>query len=680
MSCGLNIGRNYGKMAADSLAERFKSRKERCGTLLVSLDNIKKSFGSELIFSQVSARIEEKDRIGLVGINGAGKTTLLNTIYGDIEPDEGEISRAGKLSIGYQRQNSGLTLNRTIIEEMRDVFKEAYELSARLEELAEKISQVPPGSPLHKNLSDEYQNAENRMIAMDGYSADVKINTVLFGMGFAQHGRDKIISTLSGGEQTRLAIAKLLLEAPNLLILDEPTNHLDFKTLIWLEDYLAGYRGALLIVSHDRYFLDRVTTRTWELEDGSLTAYPGGYSKYLELRSQAESRTARIFREQQEERAKLADYVAKNLVRASTTKMAQSRRKQLEKLDAQAVEKPHRLKPPKIRLSFSSEPVKNLLSVQDLSICVGSAPNSKLLVSGVNFEIKRGDKVAIIGGNGTGKTSLLRCLISEKNPSFKEIEWGRGVKISYYEQGSDNLDPTLTVLDTLWKLYPSFSEVRLRTTLGAMGLTGDDVFKRVSQLSGGERARLKLAAICLADSNVLILDEPTNHLDLATKEVLEEALREYEGTIILVSHDRYLLDRIPNRIFALEDGVLETYKGKYSDYLRISSMKEPEEPKIKPSSEGEIKFGQATYNKGREQRREQARLRKELADTEASISLLEKEIADIDWETKELSESGGDYIRLGELCSLAVEKQHELSEQMERWVELSSQIEASRGE
>lgn len=633
----------------------------------ISLQNVSRSFGSEVIFSDVNAKIEDHDRIGLVGPNGTGKTTLLRVICGELEPDDGsgEIARGADLSIGYQKQNCGLSFEGTIWQEMQSVFADVYALERRMKELQERMAQE--NTPA---LAEEYRRTEDAFLARDGYQIEVKIKTVLTGMGFAEHGFDKCVDKLSGGEQTRLAIAKLLLEAPSLLILDEPTNHLDFATLSWLEDYLASYKGALLVVSHDRYFLDKLCNKIWELEDGTLWEYKGNYTAYTRQREEQDTRQKKLYEQQQAERAKLEDYVARNLVRASTTKMAQSRQKMLERLEP--IEKPHRrLKPPKIHLEFETEPVKDVLDVEGLTIAVGSGERERVLLSSAEFNIQRGDKVAIIGPNGSGKTTLLRTLLSAQPPIKGRITWGRGVKRSYYDQGSDHLDQSLTVLDTMWKAYPRLYETPLRTTLGAMGLTGEDAHRLVGQLSGGERARLKLAIICLAGSNVLVLDEPTNHLDLPSKEVLQQALAEYEGTLIIVSHDRYLLDRVPNRIFAIEQGALHQYKGGYGAYLKAKAELGPERAAApQPKTESEQK---KQYNRGKEQRREDARRRKEYAEAETLIHTLEEELEQIKAEMAQDSVQN-DYQRLQELCALIEEKQGLLDSALERWLTLSEEM------
>ena len=633
----------------------------------VSLHDVTKSFGSEVIFSGVTAKIEDHDRIGLVGPNGTGKTTLLRVICGELEPDDGpgEIARGSDLSIGYQKQNCGLTFEGTIWQEMQSVFADVYALERRMKELQ---GQMAAGdSPA---LAEEYRRTEDAFLARDGYQIEVKIKTVLTGMGFAEHGFDKCVDKLSGGEQTRLAIAKLLLEAPSLLILDEPTNHLDFATLNWLEDYLSGYKGALLVVSHDRYFLDKLCNKIWELEDAALWEYKGNYTAYTKQREEQDARQKKLYEQQQAERAKLEDYVARNLVRASTTKMAQSRQKMLERLEP--VGKPRRrLKPPKIRLEFETEPVKDVLTVENLTIAVGSGEKERVLLSGAEFNIQRGDKVAIIGPNGSGKTTLLRALLSAQPPVTGRISWGRGVKRSYYDQGSDRLDQSLTVMDTMWKAYPRMYETPLRTALGAMGLTGEDAYRLVGQLSGGERARLKLAMICLAGSNVLVLDEPTNHLDLPSKEVLQQALSEYEGTLIIVSHDRYLLDRVPNRIFAIENGKLTQYKGGYGDYLKARAEQGSE--KSAPTHTKTDSEQKKQYNRGKEQRREDARRRKEYAEAEALIHTLEEELEAAKAEMS-LDSVQNDYQRLQELCTLIEEKQQLLDATLDRWLIISEEL------
>ncbi len=628
--------------------------------MLISLENITKSFGSDIIFKNVTAKIEDNDRIGLVGANGAGKTTLLSVITQEYDYDSGTLFIQNGLDIGYQKQNNGLLQNGTIISEMRSVFNDVYALEEKLHNLRESISKN--STP---QLEEEYRKTEDAFIAKDGYNVDVKINTVLQGMGFAMRDPSTEINKLSGGEQTRLMIAKLLLSKPKLLILDEPTNHLDFKTLMWLEEYLQGYSGAVLTVSHDRYFLNKTCSKIWEIERGELYVYNGDYTKYLQLKKERIDHLQKLYDAQMEEIAKLEDYVARNLVRASTTKMAQSRRKKLENMELAEKPKPP-LKPPIIRLNYDGEPVKDVLKVDSVTLNVGEGENQKNLLNNISFNVERGQKIAIIGGNGTGKTSLLKALMNVNTFESGKFSWGRGVKYSYYEQGSENMDLNLSVLETLWQTYPSFFETTLRSMLGALGLSGETVFKTVGQLSGGERARLKLASICLANSNTLVLDEPTNHLDLATKEILEEALQSYTGTVIMVSHDRYLLNKIPDKIIELHDKTLTEYNGNYDDYLRISAINKPETVQ-KQSVEKQVTENNRNYNRGKEARRNEAKRRKEFAETEELIQNIEKELLEIE-ETLALPDTSSNYQYLQDLCLRQQELQVLLDESMEKWL------------
>ncbi len=638
--------------------------------MLLSLTEISKSYGSDIIFQEVSAKIEDKDRIGFVGANGAGKTTLLNIITENLDYDEGDIARSPQLTIGYQKQNSGLSQNNTIAQEMHSIFSDVYAVEDELRDIQNEMANCSDESRLAE-LNQIYQAKENYFIARDGYQTQVKINTVLNGMGFADHSVEKSISTLSGGEQTRLAIAKLLLEEPSLLILDEPTNHLDFKTLGWLEEYLNQYKGAVLVVSHDRYFLDKLCDKIWEMDRGVLYTYKGNYTKYLQLKEERDIRDFKLYAEQQKEKAKLEDYVARNMVRASTTKMAQSRQKALDKMEV--AEKPKNpLAPPVIKLNYDMEPVKDVLKMSNVSIAVGDTHKITLL-DGVELSVLKGDKIAIIGGNGAGKTSLLKGVINQSTVTKGTVNWGRGVKSSYYEQGSEQMDQSLTVMETMWDKYPQGYETKIRNMLAALGLRGEEVYKTVSSLSGGERARLKLAIICLAGSNVLVMDEPTNHLDLATKEVLENALATFDGTVIMVSHDRYLLDRIPNRIIEVKGGVLNQYKGRYRDYLKQCAN---EQPQVTSTKKEEIREkedesdNQKTYKRGKEARREEAKRRKEYAEAEELIAKLEQDILDIQQQITELA-SSSDYQKLQDLYVKEQETRQLLEQTEERWLELA---------
>ncbi|MBO5384127.1 MAG: ABC-F family ATP-binding cassette domain-containing protein, partial [Ruminococcus sp.] len=503
--------------------------------MLVSLTNINKFYNGNQVLSNINLTIDENDRIGLVGINGCGKSTLLKIITGSVNPDrftekDGIVSFASKTSVGYLEQMGSLNSENTVIAEMRSVFSHYYEAIDRLREIEKEIADGDNSG------GDEYMQLSSWLEANDGYNTDVKIKTVLNGMGFSGEELERTVSGFSGGEKTRLAIARLLLEEPNLLILDEPTNHLDFKTVMWLEDYLKGYKGAILIVSHDRYFLDRLCTSICEIERGFLTRYKGNYSTFVRLKEEAVARQSKEYELQQKEIAKMEDYVARNLVRASTSKSAKSRIKALDKMER--IDKPFsEEKHAKIRFTYAIEPPIDVLSVKGIDISVGEEAGRKTLLEELSFNVRRGEKVGIIGDNGIGKSTLLK-IIQEKLEHKGIVRWNSNIKISYFEQESTNLNKELTVMEELHHRYPSMSELEVRSLLAQVRLTGENVFKETGVISGGERAKLCFAIMMQEHGNVLILDEPTNHLDLASKEAIECALEEYTGTVIFVSLDR----------------------------------------------------------------------------------------------------------------------------------------------
>ena len=542
--------------------------------MLASLTNINKFYNGNQVLKNVSLTIDESDKIGLVGNNGCGKSTLLKILTGSVDPDrftekDGIVSFAAKTTVGYLEQMGGLDSESTVIAEMRSVFEPIHKAIERLREIELEIEMGDDSA------ADEYQRLTSWVEASDGYNTDVKIRTVLNGMGFSGDELERTVSGFSGGEKTRLCIAKLLLEEPNLLILDEPTNHLDFKTIMWLEDYLRSYRGAVLIVSHDRYFLDRLCSSICEIERGVLTRYKGNYSAFVRQREENNARREKEYEQQQKQIAQLEDYVAKNLVRASTTKMAQSRRKQLEKMER--IERPaHEAKSAKIRFTYAVEPPIDVLKVKGVDISVGEGNARKTLVDEVSFDVRRGEKIGIIGDNGIGKSTLLR-IIQEKLPHKGIVRWNSNVKISYFEQESTNLNRELTVMEELHSRYPSLSELEVRSLLAQVRLVGENVFKETGVISGGERAKLCFAIMMQEHGNVLILDEPTNHLDLSTKEAIEEALEEYTGTIIFVSHDRYLLSKIADRLIELTDGGYRCHNFGFEKYLDVLREEQSEQ-------------------------------------------------------------------------------------------------------
>ena len=480
--------------------------------MLASLININKYYNGNQVLNNVSLTIDESDKIGLVGNNGCGKSTLLKILTGSVDPDrttekDGIVSLASKTTIGYLEQMGGLNSENTVIEERRSGVAPIHRAIDRLREIEIEIEMGDNSS------ADEYQQLSSWVEANDGYNTDVKIRTILNGMGFTGDDLNRTVSGFSGGEKTRLCISRLLLEEPNLLILDEPTNHLDFKTIMWLEDYLRSYKGAVLIVSHDRYFLDRLCTSICEIERGTLTRYKGNYTAFVRQREESDARREKEYEMQQKQIAQMEDYVARNLVRASTTKMAQSRRKQLEKMER--IEKPfHDTKSAKIRFTYGIEPPLDVLKVKGVDISVGEGSSRKTLVDEIDFEVRRGEKIGIIGDNGIGKSTLLK-IIQEKLPHKGLVRWNSNIKISYFEQESTNLNKALTVMEELHSRYPSMSELEVRSLLAQVRLVGENVFKETGVISGGERAKLCFAIMMQEHGNVLILDETTNHLDLS---------------------------------------------------------------------------------------------------------------------------------------------------------------------
>lgn len=639
--------------------------------MLASLTNINKFYNGNQVLNNVSLTIDENDKIGLVGNNGCGKSTLLKILIGSVEPDrfterDGIVSTAAKTTIGYLEQMGGLNTENTVIGEMRSVFAPVLSAIDRLREIELEIEMGDNSS------ADEYQQLASWIEANDGYNTDVKIRMVLGGMGFSGDDLDRVVSGFSGGEKTRLSISKLLLEEPNLLILDEPTNHLDFKTIMWLEDYLRSYRGAVLIVSHDRYFLDRLCTSICEIERGVLTRYRGNYSAFVRQREENDARREKEYEMQQKQIAKMEEYVAKNLVRASTTKMAQSRRKQLEKIER--VERPvHDTRSAKIRFTYAVEPPLDVLRVKGVDISVGEGSSRKTLVDEIDFEVRRGEKIGIIGDNGIGKSTLLR-IIQEKLPHKGAVRWNSNIKISYFDQESRGLNRELTVMEELHSRYPSMSELEVRSLLAQVRLIGENVFKETGVISGGERAKLCFAIMMQEHGNVLIMDEPTNHLDLSSKEAIEEALAEYTGTIIFVSHDRYLLSRIADRLIELTDGGYRCHDygfGKYLDVLRdeqAALRRAADAEKQRKIAEDAKNKAAKTYRSKQQRsadaarKNEMRRLEKEIDELQAQIDALTEEIG------KE--EVYSDYELMNKKCAEIDALKQKIDEDFELLIEL----------
>ena len=614
--------------------------------MLLKAENIHKIYNGEPLFSNICLQIDDLDRIGLIGANGCGKSTLLKILLGEILPDreteeEGILVRGSKTSVGYLAQSAALDSEKTVWEEMLSVFSVLLETQ---EKMREAELQMQAGNMA---IAEEYNRMTAWFEANDGYRIDVKIKTVLHGMGFTEPDFHRIVSSFSGGEKTRLAITRLLLESPNLLILDEPTNHLDFETIQWLEEYLQGYKGALLIVSHDRYFLDKLCTSVCEIERGKLTRYKGNYSAFTVQKAAAVERQEKEYALQQKEIAKLEDYVARNLVRASTTKSAQSRRKQLEKMER--IEKPitHE-KRASLRFSYEVEPPQEVLEVRDADISVGEGTDRKTLLEHISFVLRRGEKLGIVGVNGIGKSTFLKEILNVL-PHQGLIRFNKNVKLAYFDQESTNLNPDNTVIDELHDRFPAMLDGEIRSILGQVRITGENVFKRISALSGGERARVCFALLMLENANVMLLDEPTNHIDLPMKEVLEEALDAYTGTLLFVSHDRYFLKRLATQILELTETGAVLHPFGFEQYLEEKAKAKALAAAAAQQAAVQAKPKAVVSHRSKAQRSADAARRNRMKELENEIEQLDLRIAELE-EQMTLPEVCTDYQKMHDVC------------------------------
>ena len=610
--------------------------------MILSLQGVRFSYGGNRVIENASFQIEERDRVGLVGYNGCGKSTLLGIITGDLYPDDGVVAFANGAVLGYLRQDAGLDNAQTVLSEMQRSGN-ADELLARMKQLERAMASDP-------SLLEEYRVVSERYEAIDGYHLDYQIRRILLGMGFPEEHWSKRVGVLSGGEKTRLSLAKLLLQSPDLLLLDEPTNHLDLETLDWLEGYLKTYKGAVLVVSHDRHFLDAVCSKTLQLQNGKTKMFGCAFSQYL-VRKEEEERVERIHYEQTVEKAeKLRDYAERNIVRASTSNMAKSRLKMLDRLDLTAPES-SRHTSLKFEITPQGEPYKEVLTLDNLTVGVGS----KALCSGIDLVLRRGERIAVIGRNGTGKTTLIRTVMGRQRPLAGRVVIGGGVKMSVQEQnlfGIENENPLMYI----WDRYPQMDQLEVRSLLALVGFRDEDVFTPAAGLSGGELARLNLARLSLEHPNLLILDEPTNHLDIFTKQTLFDALEGYEGTLFIVSHDRWFIEQLGCRILLLEDGGAELFES-YSHYRTVAQRRRSDEQQEK--AERKKTVGEAVNQK--EQRREKAQARQRKSELEKGIDALETEEKQLEAAIA-LPENATDAAKLTALCSRLDEVKRELSD------------------
>ncbi len=595
--------------------------------IIAQAQDLEQRFGGNTIFSNISFSVPDNARIGLVGPNGAGKTTLLKIMTGQQEPTSGQFTINKGLKVGYIAQENALDEDKTIWDEMLTVFDNLIEKNKRITKMQEQIAEHPEDEDLLKRYDQLAYDFEQE----GGFTYQAEIKSILNGFNFKENTWQKVIGTLSGGEKTRLAFVKLLLQKPPVLLLDEPTNYLDLDTLDWLEAFLKNYQGAIITISHDQYFLDHLANQIFELNFGKLTTFKGNYSQYVKERELMNNQQEAAYEKQQEKIKKEEEFIQKNLVRASTTKRAQSRRKALDKME--------RIKPPKhkqkVRINFTSDRPsgKEVLIAKDLTI---GYPD-KTMVSDIDFQVNKNDRVAIIGPNGIGKSTLLKTIMKKIEPKDGSIKYGASLDIGYYDQELQSLDPSKTVLDTIWDRHKTMPEKEVRSILASFLFTAEDIDKTVGQLSGGQKARLTLTVLSLEKDNFLLMDEPTNHLDIEAKEVLEQALNTYDGTLLFVSHDRYFINELANKIISVRDGHAKIYNGNYSYYLdekakQAAAVQEAEAEQTESTTSANQNKGKLSYQEQKARDSQKRKLERAVSEAEARIEKLEAEEQEIQTE------------------------------------------------
>lgn len=632
--------------------------------IILQANKIERSFAGEVLFDNINLQVDERDRIALVGKNGAGKSTLLKILVGEEEPTSGEINKKKDISLSYLAQDSRFESENTIYDEMLHVFDDLRRTDKQLRQMELEMGEKS-GEDLDKLMSDYDRLSENFRQA-GGFTYEADIRAILNGFKFDESMWQMKIAELSGGQNTRLALAKMLLEKPNLLVLDEPTNHLDIETISWLENYLVNYSGALIIVSHDRYFLDKVATITLDLTKYSLDRYVGNYSRFVELKEQKLATEAKNYEKQQKEIAALEDFVNRNLVRASTTKRAQSRRKQLEKMER--LDKPEAGKKA-ANMTFQSEKTSGnvVLTVENTAI----GYDGEVLSQPINLDLRKMNAVAIVGPNGIGKSTFIKSIVNQIPFIKGEKRFGANVEVGYYDQTQSKLTPSNTVLDELWNDFKLTPEVEIRNRLGAFLFSGDDVKKSVGMLSGGEKARLLLAKLSMENNNFLILDEPTNHLDIDSKEVLENALIDFDGTLLFVSHDRYFINRVATHVLELSENGSTLYLGDYDYYVEkkaTAEMSQTEEAST--SNQAKEASPVNDYQAQKESQKEVRKLMRQIESLEAEIEELESQSQAISEQMLETNDAD----KLMELQAELDKISHRQEEAMLEWEELSDQV------
>lgn len=635
--------------------------------ILLQANQIARYFGADTLFENIHLEVASKARIGLVGRNGAGKSTLLKIIAGIETPDAGQVIKNKQATLGYLAQDTGLDSTETIWNEMLKAFEGVRNMEQRMREVEVAIGETPESNSRYASLMKEYDQLQHDFNDQNGYGYENEIRSVLHGFKFDESFYDKEISTLSGGQKTRLALARMLLVKPDILILDEPTNHLDIETLAWLEDYLQGYAGALLIVSHDRYFLDRVVNEIYEISRHKIRHYKGNYSRYLDLKAAQLASDWKAYEKQQDEIGKLEDFVARNLVRASTTKRAQSRRKALDKMER--LDRPDG-KEKSAKFMFDIDKVSGNVVLQLEEAAIGY---EKTLAEPVDLDIRREDAIALVGPNGIGKSTLLKSLIGQLPFIKGDPHFGTNVSIGYYDQGQADLHGNKTILAELWDEHPTTPEKDIRSVLGGFLFSGEDVEKTIPLLSGGEKARVALAKLSMNKENFLILDEPTNHLDIDNKEVLENALIDYQGTLLFVSHDRYFINRIANKVIELSPEGSKLYLGDYDYYLE----KKKEEEEIAELQAKEIEPVEAPkkrFYQDKEQQKLIRSLKRKIETIEENLSLLDEKIAELETQMSQPAVLN-DHVQLLALTNELEAKKTEQEEQLASWEELSLKLE-----